>query len=212
MDDIADGILGAPPVLRLIVACIGANFVAMVFMVWLPTFLYGKFRLSLAMAGMNATLYLQLAAIAGVLTGSAIADSFASRDRGGRMRAQVIGLLIGMPFLVLAGQTSFLSWFIFATIGFGFAKGIYESNIWASLYDVVHPHQRATAVGVMNSLGWLGGGIAPLAVAVGSQHFGMGTCLSANSVVYTIVAAILFWNIRSITRRDRSDIPHRQSS
>jgi len=201
LNEIAVNILGYPPILRLIVAFIGANFVAMVFMVWLPTFLYGKFNLTLAMAGMNATLYLQLASVAGVLAGGAIADSFASRYRGGRMRTQVIGLLIGMPFLVLAGQTLSLSWFIFAMIGFGFAKGIYESNIWAALYDVVHPHQQATAVGVMNSLGWLGGGLAPLAIAFGSQHFGMGICLSSTSLVYGCVAGLLLWNTRTALPR-----------
>lgn len=212
LNKMAAQILGAPPVLRLIFAFIGANFVAMVFMVWLPTFLYGKFRLTLAMAGMNATLYLQLAAIAGVLVGGSLADSFSRRDRGGRMRTQVIGLLVGIPFLVLSGQTGSLSWYIFAMIGFGFAKGIYESNIWASLYDVVQPHQRATAVGIMNSLGWLGGGIAPLAIAFGSQHFSMGSCLSATSVIYAIVAAILFWNIRSITRMNASETCEQPSS
>lgn len=207
LHDIATQILGAPSVLRLIVAFIGANFVAMVFMVWLPTFLYSKFHMTLAKAGMNATLYLQLAAVAGVLTGGAFADSFAAHSRGGRMQTQALGLLIGMPFLVLAGLTPSLYWLIFAMIGFGFCKGIYESNIWASLYDVVLPHQRATAVGVMNSLGWLGGGIAPLAVAFGSRHFGMGACLSATSIIYGIVAVILLWNARSIAKQAPLNTP-----
>jgi hypothetical protein len=59
-------------------------------------------------------------------------------------------------------------------IGFGYCKGIYESIIWASLHDVVRPECRASVVGIMNSLGWLGGGIAPLAVASASQRFCMG--------------------------------------
>lgn len=203
LSKIAKEILGAPPVLRLIIAFIGANFVAMVFMVWLPTFLYGKFHMSLAMAGMNATIYLQIASVFGVLTGGVPADSLATRDGGGRMRTQAFGLLAGMPFLFLAGQTSSFGWLIFGMIGFGFAKGIYESNIWASLHDVVNPQQRATAVGVMNSLGWLGGGFAPIAIAFGSQHFGTGACLSSTSLIYGCVAGLLLWNAHSARSRGR---------
>jgi hypothetical protein len=43
-------------------------------------------------------------------------------------------------------------------IGFGYFKGMYDANIRASLHDVVKPERRATAVGVMNAIGWLGGG------------------------------------------------------
>jgi MFS family permease len=187
-------------VLRLIAAFIGANFVAMAFMVWLPTYLYNKFHLTLAMAGANATLYLQAASVAGVFTGGMLADSLAGRSRGGRMRTQAFGLLAGVPFLFLAGWTAALAWLVAAMVGFGFCKGVYEANIWASLHDVVEPYQRATAVGVMNSLGWLGGGVAPLAMAFGSQHFGMGTCLSATSVIYALAAILLLRNASLVSR------------
>jgi hypothetical protein len=43
-------------------------------------------------------------------------------------------------------------------IGFGYFKGMYDANIWDSLHDVAPPERRATAVGVMNAIGWLGGG------------------------------------------------------
>ncbi|MDR3409492.1 MAG: MFS transporter [Formivibrio sp.] len=187
-------ILASPLVLRLIVAFIGANFVAMVFMVWLPSFLFSKFHMSLSMAGVNATIYLQAASVGGVLLGGVLADLLARKDRGGRMRTQAFGLLAGMPFLFLTGWTLSVQVLILGMIGFGFCKGIYESNIWASLYDVVRPERRATAVGIMNSLGWLGGGVAPLAIAAGSQRFGMGACLSATSLVYILSASILIWN------------------
>ena len=51
-------------------------------------------------------------------------------------------------------------------IFFGLCKGIYDSNIWASLYDVVPPSRRSTSVGMMNMIGWIGG--AMLAFLVGS--------------------------------------------
>jgi hypothetical protein len=77
---------------------------------------------------------------------------------------------------------------------------MYESNIWASLYDVVRPECRATAVGLMNSLGWLGGGVAPLAIAAASQRFGMSLCLSATACVYALAGCVLLWNARQASR------------
>jgi MFS family permease len=85
---------------------------------------------------------------------------------------------------------------IVSLAGFGYFKGLYDANIWASLHDVVPPERRASAVGFMNSLGWIGGGMAPVAIAAASERFGMSVCISANSVIYLLVAALLFYGIR----------------
>jgi MFS family permease len=198
--DILVEIFAKPVVLRLVVAFIGANFVAMGFMVWLPSFLFSKFHMSLAIAGANATIYLQTASVLGVLFGGVLGDRITRKDRGGRMRIQAFGALLGAVFLFFIGWTATVQMVILAMIGFGFCKGIYESSLWASLHDVVQPKLRATAVGVMNALGYIGGSIAPLAIATGSHSFGMGRCLSATSLVYIGVAAILLWNARLYSR------------
>jgi hypothetical protein len=78
---------------------------------------------------------------------------------------------------------------------FGLFKGLYDSNIWASLHDVVPPARRATAVGVINSIGWLGAGTATVAVAAASQRFGMSACISATSLIYLALAFLLAWGI-----------------
>jgi MFS family permease len=158
-------IFGSTLVVRLILVFIGANFVAMIFLVWLPSFLYGKFHMSLSMSGVSSTVYLQAASVVGVLCGGVLADRMAHGGRGGRMRVQALGLICGAPFLFLTGWTLSIPFLVCGMIGFGYFKGIYDSNIWAALHDVVRPECRATAVGIMNSLGWLGGGIAPLAIA-----------------------------------------------
>ena len=101
------------------------------------------------------------------------------------------GPFAGVPFLLLTGWTFSVTVFIFATMGFGFFKGMYDANIWASLHDVVPPERRATAVGVMNCIGWLGGGVAPVAMASASGVWGMGMCLSATSAVYAVAGLLL---------------------
>ncbi len=189
--------LFANPMVRILTAVfVGANFVAMIFLTWMPSFLYRKFSLSLAMAGISATAYLQIASVLGVLSGGVLADRLARSNRGGRMLTQAIGLTLGVPFIFLAGWTLSVPVVIVALTGFGYFKGLYDANIWASLHDVVPPERRASAVGFMNSLGWIGGGVAPVAIAAASERFGMSACISANSVIYLLVAALLFYGIR----------------
>jgi MFS family permease len=188
-------ILNTPMVRILIAVFVGANFVASVFLTWTPKFLYDKFKMSLALAGLSGTMYQQIASMIGVVVGGVLADRLARRYAGGRMMAQSLGLFGGVAFIFLTGWTLSIPMLIGAMIGFGFFKGVYDANIWASLYDVVKPGRRATAVGLMNSIGWLGAAIAPTAIAYASQSFGMSACLSANSLIYLFFGCLMTFGI-----------------
>jgi MFS family permease len=179
---------------------IGANFVALIFLTWMPSFLHDKFGMTLAMAGFSATAYLQVASVLGVLTGGFVADRLVRRFRGGRMMAQAAGLFLGVPFIFLAGWTRTVPVLVLALVGFGYFKGMYDANIWASLYDVVSPARRASALGFMNSLGWLGGGLAPVVIGALSERYGMSGSISAASGVYLFVGLLLSFGIRAYMR------------
>ena len=178
----------------------GANFVAVVFLTWLPTFLYSKFHMSLSMAGLNATIYLQLASLLGVLCGGALADRLSKRNSGGRLLTQAIGLLLGTPFLFLMGWTISIPILILAMTCFGYFKGLYDANIIASIYDVVPAERRGAAAGIANSLGWLGGGTAPVIIAIGASHFGMGACISATAGIYLAIGILMLRASRHLGR------------
>ena len=184
-------------VLLLITVFMGANFVAVVFLAWMPTFLYQKFHMSLSMAGFSATAYLQIASVLGVLSGGFLADAMVKRggkwQREGRVFIQALGLLCGAPFLFLTGWTISVSLLIFAVIGFGFFKGMYDANIFASLHDVVSVERRGVAVGIMNSLAWLGGGVAPIAIAVAAGRYGMSAGISATAGIYLLIGLLMLW-------------------
>ena len=51
-----------------------ANFVALVLLSWMPSFLHDKFNLGLAASGLTATLFVQLASMAGAPAGGWWAD------------------------------------------------------------------------------------------------------------------------------------------
>jgi sugar phosphate permease len=84
-------------------------------------------------------------------------------------------------------------------IGFGYFKGLYDANIFASLYDVVPIARRGAAAGTLNSLGWLGGGLAPIAIAIAASHYGMSACLSATAAIYLFIGLLMRWAARRVT-------------
>ena len=179
-------LLLSPVVRLLILTFIGANFVAVVFLSWIPSFLYGKFHMSLSMAGLNGTMYLQLSSVVGALCGGLLADVLARRFAGGRMLTQALGLFLGIPFLFFTGWAASVPAVVLGMIGFGYCKGIYDANIFASLYDVVAVRQRGTAAGMMNSMAWLGGGFAPIVIALAASKYGMGPSISGTAIVYFV--------------------------
>jgi len=184
--------LRTPSALLLALAFLGANSVGLIFLSWMPTFLYEKFELSLTLSGVSATVYLQVASMVGSMLGGAMADWFRAKNRGGRMYVQALGALCGAPFIFLCGTTLELGVLVAAMIFFGLSKGIYDSNIWASLYDVVPPSRRGTAVGLMNMIGWMGGALGAYlvgrAVTMGAT---MSAAIASTAVIYVGVAAIL---------------------
>lgn len=189
-----------PMVLLLMAVFVGANFVAMIFLTWLPSYLNRRFGMSLTLSGLNATLWLQAASVVGVLLGGWLADRWASRRRGGRMLVQAIGLFAGAPLIFLTGWTLSVPVLVVALAGFGLFKGLYDANIWAALYDFVPQARRATAMGFMNSIGWLGGGMAPVLIALAAERCGMSVALSATSLIYVVFGTLLLIGLAQAAR------------
>jgi len=202
------GVFGHPMTPVLIGVFVGANFVASVFLTWLPSFLVRKFAMNLSMAGFSSTAYLQISSVLGVLAGGLLADRLVRRRPEGRMITQAIGLLCGVPFILMTGLTTTVLTVIAAMIGFGFFKGLYDANIWASLYDVVPPAHRATAVGLMNAIGWLGAGAAPLAIGIMSERIGMSRSIAAASAIYLVVGVAMAVGMTRLMRHRVYDVVH----
>jgi MFS family permease len=191
-----DSVVRIPMALALMAVFVGANFVASIFLTLMPSFMNDKFHMSLTMAGLNSTVWLQIASVLGVICGGILADRLARRHPRGRMMIQAGGLLLGVPFIFFTGWTFSVPALVLALVGFGFFKGLYDANIWASLYDVVPVKTRATTVGLTNAIGWFGGGFAPVAIAMASAHFGMSACISATSLIYLVFGLVLMVAIR----------------
>jgi len=180
-----------PTMLCLTGAFACSNFVALVLLTWMPKFLYDQFHMGLAVAGLTATIFVQLASVLGSLTGGWLADALRARTPRGRILVQAAGVLCGAPFVAWCGITRSVMSLILALTAWGFCKGMYDANIFASLFDVVRPEARGTAAGFINSMGWIGGGWAPVAVGYIARDRGLSAGITAASAVYLLACALL---------------------
>ena len=191
-------IVRTPAALVLLVTFAGANFVAATLMAWLPNFVLERHKLDLFGSAVVATLFMPTANLFGAILGGAWADSVAHRP-GGRARVQAAGLLLGAPCVFLVGWTSTLTVLIPALIGIGLCKGIYDANIFASLYDVVRPGSRGFAAGLMNTIGWSGAGLAPWLIGKAGDRYGLSRAIAATAVLY-LVSGLLALLAAAITK------------
>ncbi len=178
-----------PAAAILLLVFVGANFVATTFLAWLPTYVFRNFDLGLTSSSL-LSIFWPLASLPGALLGGIGADLAARRSAGGRVGVQAIGLILAAPFVFLCGATHAVPVLIVALVGSGLCKGIYDANIFASLFDVVRAEDRGTAAGLMNTLGWTGGFIAPALVGWASDRFGLGLAITATAAVYLLVGLL----------------------
>jgi MFS family permease len=169
-----------------------ANFVAVVLLSWMPKFLFDRFHMSLGMAGLTATVFVQLASMAGAPAGGWLADRWRQQHSGGRMAVQALGMFAGAPFVAVCGLTGSVTTLIVALTCWGFFKGLYDANIFASAFDLVPEDARGRTAGWMNMIGWLaGGGSAPVVIGLVASRSSLGAALALASIVYVAAGALL---------------------
>lgn len=208
-----------PTAVLLMLAFLGANFVATIFLTWTPTFLTEKFGFKLTTAGLSGSVFIHLASALSVPLGGLLADALAKRLAGGRILVQALGLVVGAGFIVLVGLTKEVRTLLVAMTLFGLCKGLYDANIFASLYDVIEPRARATAAGIMNTVGWGGGALGPLAVGLATKYGrhatdieNMSEAIAFGGVIYVAGAALLLTAAFGFARRDIFRAPEPLSS
>jgi len=202
-------VLSKPTAWLLMIVFLGANFVAAIFLTWTPFFLVDKFGFKLTAAGLSGTLFIHAASAVSAPLGGWLADRWARRLAGGRMLVQAVGLLAGAAFVGLVGLTANVRTLLLAMALFGFCKGLYDSNIWASLYDVIEPRARGTAAGIMNTIGWGGGALGPVAVGLVTKYGrharaidNMSEAIASGAIIYLLGGLLLLGIAFGRARRD----------
>jgi MFS family permease len=195
-------VVATPTMLVLMAVFMGANAVALVPLSWMPKFVFDKFHLPLALAALGATFPIQVATMVGAPLGGWFADLLRRRTPGGRMLVQAGALIVGAPFVYLAGCAPVLWGLMAALVLWGLLKGMYDANIFASAFDVVPPRFRGTAAGFMNMAGWLGGFPAPLIIGYIAEKRSLSVAIASASAVYVAAGILMLIGIAAFARRD----------
>lgn len=180
-----------PSAVALALVHFGVLSVAWVVFSWAPYFVHEKFHLSLAAAGVQSTVALQIPSVLGIMVGGVIGDRLMRRRVSGHMYTLVAGLLFGAPFIALLGWGAALPLALLGLGGFGFFKGFFDGNGPPAVYDVVHPGSRSFAYGIYNSIAGVSSGFAVLMVGMFKDDWGLGNLLASLAILYLVSAVIL---------------------
>ncbi|GAA4729190.1 MFS transporter [Flavisolibacter ginsenosidimutans] len=180
-------------------------FVNVGFVTWMATFYFEKFHLSLATAGFTSMFFHFGLAFLGVLIGGKLSDKFSVKRKTTRLETEFIGLLFGAPFIFIMARTPSLYVSYAALAAFGFFRGIYDSNLFAALFDVIEPGYRASSVGVMTSFAFLTGAFAPLLLGIIKTQYGLSVGIGLLSVFYLVAAVLILLAILFYFKKDYYD-------
>ena len=167
-------------------------FVDVGFKMWMPTYLEEAFPgMTKAAYGLNAVLWHYLGAFVGVMIASRISDKLVRNRPGIRMEMNIIGLLIGAPFIYWMAKAQSFDAICWAMGLFGFFRGVYDSNQFASIFDVVEPRYRASAMGMVLLFAFSFGAIAPYIMGVVKDNFGLSLAMLSLPVFFILGAVII---------------------
>lgn len=194
--------LGKPTLYFLSLAFGGHVFVSTGFVTWMPTYLHERFDLSLTRANFDAMFYHHLFAYFGVLAAATISDYFARKRKTVRMEVESLGMLLASPFIFLMGFSDNLWMVYLALCGFGIFRGVYDSNLFVALFDVIEPKYRSTATGLMLSFAFVIGALSPVVLGAVKQYVGLEQGLMALSIVYFLSSISIFIGLKTCFLKD----------
>jgi hypothetical protein len=108
-------------------------------------------------------------------------------------------LLLGAPFNYLLGKSDSILVVYGALAMFGLFRGIYDSNLFSALYDVIEAPFRSAATGIMLMFAFVVGSLSPYILGALQPRFGLSNGLAFLSLVYVfssiciLIAILLFY-------------------
>ena len=165
---------------------------------WMPAILKAEFNIGQGLAGVSATLYWQIAAVVGAVTGGWLADRWMQRSVRGRIYVSAIGMSLIVPAMFGVGyapQTGLLWVAVAFLVLFGIGWGFFDSNNMPILCQVARPEVRATGYGIMNLVSISCGGFADWGFgALRDRHvplFGIFSVFASAAVISIVLVLLI---------------------
>ena len=161
------------------------------FKTWMPSHLAETFGLSKGSAALNAVLWHYIGAFAGVTLGARVSDRLVSRRPSVRMETNIAGLAIAVPFIAWMSYAPSVVSCCVAMAFFGVFRGVYDSNLMASLFDIIPPKYHASGAGLMLSCAFVFGSTSPVVLGILKDAFSSTAALASLAVFYLLGAAVI---------------------
>ena len=181
LKEAAAAFAGKPSAL-LLMAGVGAYLYAKyAFNLWIVDYMRRSFgdAITLKEAAFHAVFWFCLGSTIGVGAAGRVSDRLAAKNRKVRFDMNIAGLALFVPGLLLSAYAPSAAWCVAGTGVAGLAAGIYDSNFYASLFEVVKPRYRAAAVGIFGCGGAVVGAVGPAMLGWTSTHFSMRAGLAS---------------------------------
>lgn len=161
------------------------------FKTWMPTHLSESFGVAKGSAALNAVLWHYIGAFIGVTLGGRISDRLAKHRPSVRMETNIAGLALAVPFIVwMAYAPSLLACGIAMAL-FGVFRGVYDSNLMASLFDLIPQRYHASGAGLMLSCAFVFGSTSPVVLGLVKDAFSSTVALASLAAFYLAGAALI---------------------
>jgi MFS family permease len=160
---------------------------------WLPNMLYERFHLSLASSGLNATVFIQVCCMIGVVGGGWLADRIAHIVPLGRLFLTGCGMLMSAPFAYLMFAAPSVAQFRIYAALFGLLSGLNVANIFAGAYDVIEDKNYSFAGGLLNTSGGISAGITVGLVGYFKDSLGTTAVMAVSAGITVLAAAALLF-------------------
>jgi MFS family permease len=189
------------PAARWIAVASGATiFVNIGYLTWMPVYLFDRFGMPLSKAGFSSMFFHHVLAFAGAITGGFISDHLAPGRPRIRMELQAFALLAGAPFIFALGRAATEGAVYLALAGFGFFRGLFESNLYPAFYRVIAPRYHSTASGLLIAFSFLLASGAPVLLGAIKQMASLAEGLSMLAALYIVGALAALWGSRKVVQ------------
>ena len=193
------------PSALLLMAALGCYFFASYgFKTWSPMFFRRLFAdMTNGQVAFHSTCWFYLGAFLGVMLGGRISDKLKTVRPAVRFEIELVGMMLFVPFILFMALASSLPAMCLAIGLFGFSTGVYDSNLYASLMDVISPRYRAAAVGIFGCGGCVIGAFGPAVMGVLNESFSMRISFGSLAA-FAVLGVLVLLAARLLTfARDR---------
>ena len=174
-------------------------FVTYAFKAWAPIFMIRSFpEMETTQAVFHGVFWFYLGAFFGVTLGGRLSDALKIRRPGIRFEVEFVGLALCIPFILMMAFVHSLPLMILAILMFGFATGVYDSNIYAALFDVINPRFRAVGTGLFGCGGCIVGAFGPAVMGFLNDAFTPRLSM-ASLAIFAIVGSLAILCARVFT-------------